>query len=321
MSHVAVGQTRLLLAREPIQSVLSDPDTTDEIREHLELVERVRAFARELGLDVGGQYTSFVAWPGDRIVTTVVATRPREVEPAGFWFPIIGKLPYKGFFDPLRADKEAARLRNEGLDVCEVPVRAYSTLGWLDDPVTGPMLRRDSGVLVETILHELVHATVYVPNHIDFNEGVATFIGQEGSVLFYRMAGDSDQALRRQTEVDDSRRIDSELLRFREQVSALYQQSPPDLAARRSALERDARERIAAIPLAQQDAAELADRLQLNDACLALIGTYSADLEQYAQRLRTLAGDLSRFIVLLEVAAGTDDPKAALLSSESIESE
>ena len=115
--------------------MLANPETPTQVRERLELVGQARSFAIELGLDVGGQYTSFVAWPGDRIVTTVVATRPREVAPAGFWFPIIGELPYKGYFDPQRAAEEAARLRADGLDVCESGVRAYSTRAV---PASGP---------------------------------------------------------------------------------------------------------------------------------------------------------------------------------------
>ena len=166
----------------------------------------------DLGLEVDGQYTSYAAWPGDRVVTALVATRPGEVEPAGFWFPILGRLPYKGYFDPEKAGAEAARLRARGLDVCEVPVRAYSTLGWFDDPVTGPMLRSGDGRLVETILHELVHSTVYVRGHVDFDEGVASFIGEEASVRFYAQAGDPEQAARRRAGVEEGHRLDAHIL-------------------------------------------------------------------------------------------------------------
>jgi len=79
-----MGQNRLLRARKPIESVLANPETPREIREQLLLVLQVREFAIELGLDVGKQYTSFAEWPGDRVVTSVVATRPGSVTPAGF---------------------------------------------------------------------------------------------------------------------------------------------------------------------------------------------------------------------------------------------
>ena len=106
LTHVASGQLRLLRARQPIEAVLADPATPPDLRHQLELVERTREFAADLGLEVDRQYTSYAAWPGDRIVTSLVATRPGEVEPAGFWFPILGRLPYKGYFDPEKATAE-----------------------------------------------------------------------------------------------------------------------------------------------------------------------------------------------------------------------
>ena len=284
------------------------------MRDGLLLVQQARTFAAELGLDVGGQYTSFVDWPGDRIVTTVVATQPGEVTPAGFHFPLIGTLPYKGFFDPERARAESQRLRDQGLDVCEFGVQAYSTLGWLDDPVTGPMLRRDLGELLETILHELVHATVYVKNHADFNEGVASFIGEEGSVRFYERNGLTEKAARRHRAVAEGRLVDRELLRLRDEVSDLYADSEPgeQRDRRRAALEQQTRERIASLNLRTHPAG-LADGVRLNDACLSVTGTYSQDTERYEQRLIELGGDLSAFIARLAASADAEDPTLALL--------
>jgi predicted aminopeptidase len=184
LGHVASGQMRLLWARTPVAEVDADPTTPEALRQRLDLVAEVRVFARALGLDVDGQYTSYAPWPGDSLVTTVVATRPGAVEPVTSWFPIVGKVPYRGYFDTDRAHAHADTLRAEGLDVCVVPVRAYSTLGWFDDPLTGPMLRQPRPVLVETLLHELVHATVFVPGDAEFNEGVAAFFAQEARVRF-----------------------------------------------------------------------------------------------------------------------------------------
>jgi predicted aminopeptidase len=315
LGHVAAGQARLLAARRPLDAVIADPATPAPLRERLALAPEARELARALGLEVGGQYTSYVAWPGDRVVTTVVATRPGEVDAAGFWFPIVGRVPYKGFFDPARARAEAERLRARGLDVCEVPVPAYSTLGWLDDPLTEPMLRAEPGRIVETIVHELVHATVFLPDAADWNEGVATFVGQEASVAWRAAAGPSPEAQRERERVQDDRRLAAALLAFREEVADLYAREPAGLereAARRSAEER-AREAIAARPLATRSAAELAAAVRLNDACLALVGTYSADLPRYAEALAAAGGDLRAFVERVRDAAKSPDPRAALL--------
>jgi predicted aminopeptidase len=322
--HLAVGQSRLLWRREPIDQLLTDPATPDALRERLRLVQDVRAYARTLGLAVGEQYTSYVAWPGDRVITTLVATKPGEVEATDFRFPIIGRVPYKGYFDRAAAEREAEALRSRGLDVCVVPVAAYSTLGWLADPLTEPMLRADDLKLAETLLHELVHATAYVASDADFNEGVASFIGREAAA---RYLGEHGLALdeRSPSELEaeqrgrnvDARLLAEQLRQFRAAVEALYATTAEgrEREQRRSALESRTREQLAALPLQRADAAGLAERLPLGDACLALRGTYSDDLERHALLLETLAGDLPAFIDRLSQAAGTEAPRETFFAT------
>src|SRR5206468_5119829 len=126
LAHLARGQMRLLCARVPVEEVLRASDTPPELRAQLGRVGEVRAFAERLGLSVGGRYTEYAPWPGDFVVTTVVATRPGEVEPVTSWFPIVGSVPYRGYFDAESAHAYAEKLRRRDLDVCEKKVRAYS---------------------------------------------------------------------------------------------------------------------------------------------------------------------------------------------------
>ena len=121
--HLASGQWRILRAQRAIDDVLADPETSGELRARLELVLAARRFAAELGLEVGEQYTSYVPWPDDRIVTSVVATRPGEVTPAGFDFPIVGHVPYKGFFERDRAEAEARALAEQVAEKLGTAVR------------------------------------------------------------------------------------------------------------------------------------------------------------------------------------------------------
>ncbi|MBW2314997.1 MAG: aminopeptidase [Deltaproteobacteria bacterium] len=312
--HLASGQLRILRASRGIDAVLSDPATEPELRGQLERVLEARAFAADLGLDVGEQYTSYVAWPDDRIVTTVVATRPGEIEPAGFDFPIVGNVPYKGFFERERAEAEATRLRKRGLDVCVLAVPAYSTLGWLADPVTDPMLRHGEHYLVETLIHELVHATVFFADAAEFNEGLASFIGQEGAVRFYAERG-LGELLR--AEVADDRVVQEALLSLREEVGQLYAASEAGDARdrRRAGLEAKGRARLAALPLQHADAQFLSERARLNDACLSIAATYATDLPAYAKRLAAMEGDLVAFIELARSVEASDDPRAAILGA------
>ena len=306
---------RLLWSRIPVEDVMREPGTAPELRAHLARVAEVRRYAEGLGLDVGERYTEYAPWPGDSVVTAVVATRPGSVEPVTTWFPIVGAVPYRGYFDGERAAAEAQRLRGQDLDVCVVKVRAYSTLGWFDDPLTGPMLREDEATLIETLFHELLHATVFVPGEAEFNEGVAAFFGQEARIRFYTDRDGAESGERERRAVAESRRLRGEILELRLAVEALYADAPPgpERRARRAALEADARRRIAALALADRDPGTVAAQLQLNDACLALSGTYHADTPHLAGVLEALGGDLAAFVARVESAAEADDPRAALL--------
>lgn len=309
-THLASGQLRMLLARRDVGEVIADPETPENLRQHLELAQQVRTYATSIGLDVAGQYTSFVDWPGDRLITTLVATRPGEVDAEDFWFPLVGSVPYKGFFDEERARVEAEKLRSQGRDVCLHPIPAYSTLGWLDDPLTAPMLREGRGGLIETILHELVHATVYVRDEPEFNEGLATFIGQEAAIRFQQDPGEREVEQRR---VQDDRAVARTLLAFRERVAELYRGSEagPQRDAARAVLESQTRTELAALDLASFDGQRLAERVRLNDACQALIGTYHGDLARYGERLQELDGDLRAFLEGARQAAEEPDPRSS----------
>jgi len=315
LAHVAQGQLRLLRAERPIEEVVRDPATPDELRASLTTLQDARRYARDLGLEVGDQYTSYVDWPGDRIVTIVATSRPGEVTPAGFWFPFLGRLPYKGYFDPARADSEADRWRRRGLDTCIAPVPAYSTLGWMADPITAPMLAYGEGAAVETVFHELVHATVYLKDHAAFNESVASFVGEEASVAFYASRSAPERAQSRRAEIEEQRQLDAALMALRDDVAALYARMPPgpERDAARAALDADARAAVAALPLETRDADFLADALRLNDACLALIATYGSDQPRFEAVLADLGGDLAAFVARLRAAADSADPVAALL--------
>ena len=317
-AHLAEGQLRILRAREPIEQVVADTETPATLRESLVLVEDLRRYAARMGLRVGGQYRAYAAWPGDRVVTALVATRAGEIEPAGFWFPLVGTQPYKGFFDLARAEREATALRARGLDTCLVPVPAYSTLGWFDDPVLEPMLTSGTGPFVEMLLHELVHATVFVASDADFNESVATFVGQEASLRFFAERGDAASAARARERATDERAVAGVLASLRAQIAALY--ATPDTGGRsetRAQFEREARDALRALPLTSRSTAEFAERIQLQDACLALAGTYERDLPVWAQRLDALGGDLPAFVRSARAAAATADPRAALATGAS----
>jgi len=313
-SHLASGQIKLLWLRQPIQEATEDPAHPEQTRELLRLVESVRHFALDLGLQVDGQYTSYVDWPGDRIVTTLVRTQPGSLEAVPPWFPLFGELPYKGDFEQDGAEAEAERRRvEEGFDVCVSAVTAYSTLGWLDDPVTSPMLARGAASLVETLFHEWVHATVFLKDEVDFNESVAEFIGQEASVRFFeRVSKESvpglPDASRVRDAIEDRRVIARVTEGFRDLLLEIEAADEP--IARRSIAEARVRAELAALPLRVLDPERVASGARLSNACLALRGTYVQDLPRHERLLMALGGNLEAMIARLAEWADTNRPIA-----------
>ena len=63
---------------------------------------------------------------------------------------------------------------------------AYSTLGWFKDPVTMNLVAGSTVDLVEVILHEMTHTTLYVKGQGEFNEGLAVLVGKAGAFLFLK---------------------------------------------------------------------------------------------------------------------------------------
>ena len=99
-------------------------------------------------------------------------------------FPITGKVTYKSFFTKEGALKEKRFLEGKGYDTFVQQAGAYSTLGWLKDPIFSSMLRWDEATLANLILHEMTHTTIYFKGQTDFNEQMATFVGNRGAIDF-----------------------------------------------------------------------------------------------------------------------------------------
>lgn len=316
--QLASGQIKILWQRQPLAEARIDPAHPEDIRALLGLVDSVRSFAIELGLSVEDQYTSYVDWPGDRIVTTIARTHIGTLELVPWWFPIVGHLPYKGYFDRMEAEAAAERLMQNGeFDVCVSGVTAYSTLGWLDDPVTRPMLGQGAANLVETLFHELVHATAFLAGEADFNEGVAQFIGQQAAIRFFEQAEaastdefaiDLPSAARVRDSIADRLLISQYTIAFKDRVTALDGRA--DRAALRAAAETQARAELASLPLHVLDAERVAAASRLSDACLALRGAYVRDLPRHAQVLRALDGNLPAMIDRLRLWADESRPTA-----------
>jgi predicted aminopeptidase len=171
----------------------------EDDRRFAERVADIRRFAmEEIGLKESKNYTRYVAIDRDYLAAVVSACAPDSFTRHEWRFPVVGTVPYKGFFDPKDARKEAAKLKADGLDVWIRGVDAFSTLGWFRDPLYSYMKEYSAHDLANLIIHELFHATVFVKNHVQFNEQLAEFVGSTGARLYIesRFGLDSPEYLR-----------------------------------------------------------------------------------------------------------------------------
>jgi len=169
----------------PLEDISADKDAKEEDRLFVQRVEDIRRFAMEdLGLKESKNYTRYVELDRDYLAAIVSACAKDSFTRYQWWFPVVGKVPYKGFFNVADARKERKKLEKKDLDVWIRPVDAFSTLGWFRDPLYSYMKEYSEKELADLIIHELLHATVYIKNQSQFNEELAEFVGSEGARLY-----------------------------------------------------------------------------------------------------------------------------------------
>ncbi len=313
----ARGQLRLLRRREPIEKAAAR--LGPEARSKLDLIAEARRFGEErIGLAKTRSFTTYVDL-GDRPVTYVVSACPKDsLEPVTWWFPIAGKVPYKGYFERAQAEQEKAHLESQDLDVALGGAAAYSTLGWFSDPVYSTMLEMSDFRLAELVLHEMTHATVYSRHDGDFNEALATFVGGEAALRFFReRRGEDSPGLREGKKLmERDRRVDAVLKRAKAELEALYRspKTREEKLRERAALFASGRARLAEVlpgaagdgPLDEPNNAKLLAELR-----------YSG-VEAVARAFEEEERDFARFFARARRAAKAEDPFAALPSSRAV---
>jgi predicted aminopeptidase len=180
-------EAKILSRRQKIEEVIADPKTSPPLRERLRLVLGARSYAVDtLGLEAGGSFTTFAQLDRDTLVLVLSAAYRDRLEAYRWWFPLVGRLPYKGFFRPDDARRARDDFQARGFDTYLRPASAFSTLGWFNDPLLSTTVRGDTTRLVNTVIHELSHNTLFVAGNAEFSESFASFIGSRGAEAFFR---------------------------------------------------------------------------------------------------------------------------------------
>ncbi len=314
--RAAYEEARILLARQSIAELLDDPDLGEDRRAMFRLVLDARNFAGDsLGLAAGDTYTTFAEVGRDTLVLVVTGARRDTLAPFLWRYPIVGAVPYKGFFDFEAASATATQLEREGYDTYLRPSAAFSTLGWFNDPLLSTALRRGPVSLVELVIHEIAHNTVYVPDATPFDESFALFVGYRGAEAFFLGRGDTARAERVRTIWRDQKRLSGFYADLVTELEALYAAHLPveTRERERQALFDRARERLMG-PLAEEleafDAASVAER-PLNNASLLAFRIYLTDVDLFDRLLAEHGGDLRSTVGAIRAAIdarGDRDP-------------
>lgn len=219
------GQLNIIWKAKPVEEFLADPDFPDSLKVKLSLIYEIRQFAIDsLALKDTKNYKTLYDQKGEEVMWVVTASEPYGLKAKEWIFPVLGSVPYKGFFRKDLAMELAGELEKEGWDVSIRNPGGWSTLGWFTDPILSKMLERPVGDLANLIIHEMSHATIFVRDSIDFNENLATFIGDRGAEKFLisKYGKDSEEYTAYVNEDRDYLKFSGHMLRGCEKLDSLY---------------------------------------------------------------------------------------------------
>ena len=221
----ARGQFGILYEARPLAEVLENPTLPDSVKARIRLIGEIKQFAIDsLGLDPSDSYTTYYDQHNKPILWVITAAQKYKMVAKEWSFPIIGAFAYKGFFDSTKAVTAQQELDHEGFDTNMGEVSAWSTLGFFSDPILSSMLRRSEGSLANLIIHEMTHGTLFIKDNLEYNENLASFVGDYGAIRFlkHRFGINSPQLERYQYNKKYGDAYANHVLRGAKQLDSLY---------------------------------------------------------------------------------------------------
>lgn len=304
LTRAGIEQTNILEARESIAKIIADPKTPDSTRQSLQLVLDARDYAAKIGYEAKQTYTTYADIGRDTLLLVLSASPSDCLCPFTWKYPIVGRIPYKGFFDPKMARKEAERLEKKGYDIYLRPAGAYSTLGWFNDPLYSTAMSRDSIELVATVMHEIAHNTLYVKNATPFNESFAQLAGYRAAEKFFRDRGSDSAATKAADRWLDEVVLSGYYAELTRRLDSLYAATKDSVAigAGRMTIARWAREELqgpVAAQLKTYQIGPMADR-PINNARLIAARIYRTRLDLFEQWYEAHGADIERSVTALD---------------------
>jgi predicted aminopeptidase len=307
LHRAGVEESRLLAARRPIADLVADTTLAPALRAQLSLVLEARDFAATLGLEAEETYTLYADVGRDTLLLVLTASGADCICPVTWKYPIAGRVPYKGFFDPEEGRRAAADLERRGYDVNLRPSAAFSTLGWFNDPLLSTALERDSVELVALVIHEIAHNTLWVKGNVAFNESYAQYVGYRGAEAFFRARNDTLAARRAADRWHDEKILGDFYRRLVASAESLYATHPDSAALRagKVTLAEWARAEFegpvgSALRTVRVTPSTLTASRPINNARLVGITIYRTNLPKFDDWHARYGGDLVRAVAGLD---------------------
>jgi predicted aminopeptidase len=318
LAQSAHGHITLMNAARPVQEWIHDPATPQALAERLKLADAMRDFSvSELHLPDNNSYRRFADLKRGAAVWNVVAAPELSLKLQTHCYPFVGCVGYRGFYDRATADREAAKLKAQGLEVAVYGVPAYSTLGWTNwfggDPLLSTFIQYPEGELARMIFHELAHQVAYAKDDTMFNESFATSVEVIGGQRWLqRHAGEG--ARQEFAKLDARRRDFRELtLRYREQLEKLYKGPLPEAEKRerKATLMQQMRDEYARMKAERWGGYAGYDAWfkNANNASLGVQAAYSDLVPNFQRLFEREGGDFERFYAEVKRLAALPKPE------------
>lgn len=312
-----IEQGKILWNRVDIEKTLQKGDISPETKKKLLLIQDVKVFAeKELNLKKTKNYNSYVDLKRPYVSYLLRVSEKFDLKTYEWSFPFMGNFPYIGYFDKEEALEEQKSFQKKGYDTYVRGVSAYSTLGWFNDPILASMMSYQDHDLVNLIIHETIHATIFIKSHADFNEQLATFLGNKGMELYYlKKEGASSPTMKKYRGYKHDQKIFSQFITYEiAELKKWYKANPDKNIQKKKKRLKDIQVRFKKqiLPKMQTQAFHYFSKIELNNAKLLPYATYLQDLSDFEKAYVIKGGSFKSFLKYCHSLEQSKNPKKEL---------
>lgn len=298
-TQAARGQWEIMRKSRANAVVVADPASSEQLKKRLAQVEEMRGFASE-HLDLPGHaaYGRYAALEREHLVWVLYAAPEFSLQPKTWFYPFVGALDYRGYFEEAAARKIAAGLRRDGYDVHVGAVDAYSTLGHFHDPLLDTFLFDPEIHLAETIFHELTHHRVFVAGGTEYNECLANVVAEEGVKRWLAHHGRQTELRRYRQLLERRAEFYAQIEETRGKLAGLYRlsTSPAEMRKRKAEILADLRDRFREL-YRKWGARKIEGWMEgdLNNGHIVSLKLYNAQMPELRALFHKSGGDFRKF--------------------------